>query len=82
MIDKGTAQVSFLSFPHFYDRFGKANYIQWSKWLNVGYYDPAGAAGTNGVLEQYAVPPVNGQIVQTNRWTGFGKITSVAYRSR
>lgn len=82
MVDKGTSVINYLSFIHIFDRFGKANYVAWSKMLNVGSYDPAGTAGSNGTLEQYSIPPVNGQIVQEYKWTGLGKITSVAYRSR
>jgi hypothetical protein len=88
MLDKGNAQVSYLSFLHIYDRYGlaqttkNANYFNWSTLLTVGSYDPSGTPGTNGTLEQYTVAPVNGQIVQAAKWTGFGKIVSVGYRSR
>jgi hypothetical protein len=88
MLDKGNAQVSYLSFLHIYDRYGlagmtkNANYFSWSTQLTVGSYDPSGTAGSNGTLEQYTVEPVNGQIQRTVQWTGFGKIVSIGYRSR
>jgi hypothetical protein len=82
MVDKGSAQISYLSFLHIYDRYGNTNYVNWSKQLTVGSYDPAGPAGANGTLERYTVQPVNGQITLTSGWTGFGKIVSVAYRAR
>ena len=82
MVDKGSAQISYLSCLHIYDRYGNANYVNWSKLLTVGSYDPAGTPGSNGTLEQYSVQPVNGQILLTSQWTGFGKIVSLAYRAR
>jgi len=82
MVDKGSAQISYLSFLHIYDRYGNANYVNWSKQLAVGSYDPAGPVNANGTLEQYTIQPVNGQITLGNQWTGFGKIVSLAYRAR
>jgi hypothetical protein len=80
MLDKGQEQISYLSFQQFTNRVG--TYINWAKLLTVGSYNPTGTAGSNGTLELYSVPPVNGQIVQTNKWTGLGKIVSVSYRER
>ncbi|MDD7885093.1 PKD-like family lipoprotein [Flavivirga sp. 57AJ16] len=77
MIDKGGDEITYLSFQNFFNRTGNANYENWAKWLTVGSYN-----GTEGTLEQYSIPPVNGQIIQTNQWTGFGKIISVSYRER
>lgn len=84
MVDKGSSKVSYLAFQNFYIRFSNnnPNYRIWANHLTVGSYDPAGTPGSNGTLEQYAVPEVNGQIVKTRSWTGFGKIVSVAYRER
>lgn len=82
MADYGASAITYLSFPHFASRFGKPNYITWSKSLLVGVLDPSGTAGNNGTLDQYSIPDVNGQLVKTNSWTGFGKIVSVGYRDR
>jgi len=82
MADYGAAQITHLSFPHISARFGKPNYVAWTKSLLVGVYDPAGTPGSNGKLEQFSIPDVNAQIVKTYSWTGFGKIVSVGYRER
>jgi len=82
MADYGASSISYLSFPHFSSRFNKPNYTSWSKSLLVGVVDAAGTAGSNGKLDQYSIPDVNGQLVKTNAWTGFGKIVSVGYRDR
>ncbi len=82
MADYGGAQISYLSFPHIATRYGKPNYITWTKSLLVGSYDPAGPAGGNGTLEQFSIPDVNRPLVKTNSWTGFGKIVSAGYRER
>jgi hypothetical protein len=82
MADYGASSITYLSFPHFASRFGKANYVAWSKSLLVGVLDPTGTVGNNGRLDQYSIPDVNGQLVKTNSWTGFGKIVSVGYRDR
>ena len=82
MADKGSAVISYLSFLHIFDRYGNANYVNWSKQLTVGSYDPAGTVGSNGTIEQYTIQPVNGQITLGNSWTGFGNIVSLAYRAR
>jgi hypothetical protein len=82
MKDYGAAQISYLSFPRILSRYGKANYVAWTKSLLVGSYDPSGTTGSNGTLEQFTIPPVNGQIVSAYKWTGFGKIVSVGYRER
>lgn len=88
MQDYGSSVVSYLSFLHIYDRYGLAqnklnnNYVIWSTALSVGTYDPTQTAGSNGTYDQYTVTPVNGPLQRTIHWTGFGKIVSVAYRSR
>lgn len=85
MVDRGQDEVSYLDFQFFYNALGaRANpsYRVWRNWLIVGSYNPAGPAGNNGTLEFYSVPPVNGQLVRKNSWTGFGKIVSVSYRER
>lgn len=82
MLDKGNEEVTYLAFQNFFNRTSKATYTSWANLLTVGLYNATGTAGANGTLEQYTVPPVNGQITLASRWTGFGKITSVAYRER
>jgi hypothetical protein len=85
MADKGTQEISYLGFQYFYNRLlatANRNYQSWANWLVVGSYNPSGTSGNNGSLELYSVPPVNGQIVKKNSWTGFGKIVSVSYRER
>ncbi len=80
MIDKGTSKISYLGFQKFFK--SNANYSAWAKLLTVGSYDPSGAEGSNGTLEQYTVPTVNGALQLKNSWTGFGKITSISFRER
>ncbi len=82
MLDKGGEEITYLSFQNFLGRSSNTNYGNWAKLLTVGSYDSSGTSGSNGTLGLYSVPPVNGQIVQTNQWTGFGKIISVSYRER
>lgn len=50
--------------------------------LIVSSYDPGGTAGSNGKLEIFTIPPVNGSLVLNESYTGFGKIKSVSYRQR
>lgn len=82
MLDKGSETITYLAFQNFFARTSKPTYTSWANLLTVGSLNPNGTEGRNGTLEQYSVPPVNGQITLVNRWTGFGKITSVAYRER
>lgn len=82
MLDKGNQEITYIAFqkffnPNFYDK-----YTEFGNLLTVGSLNPSGSEGSNGTLEQYVVPPVNGALQRTNSWTGFGKITSVAYRER
>lgn len=79
MLDKGAAEISYLSFEQFSPNRSPATYGVWSRWLTVGVYDPS---GKNGTLEQYSVPDANEALVLQKQWTGFGKITSVSYRER
>jgi hypothetical protein len=84
MADKGTSQISYLSFQRFYNRLSNSNlnYRNWANLLTVASYDPAGTMGSNGTLELDSIPPVNGQIIKKSSWSGFGKVVSVAYRER
>jgi hypothetical protein len=79
MLDKGSEEITYLAFQNFFARTSKPTYTAWANLLTVGSYN---AAAANGTLEQYNVPPVNGQITLANQWTGFGKITSISYRER
>ncbi|WP_426330189.1 PKD-like family lipoprotein [Pedobacter sp. R-06] len=86
MVDKGAAIITYLDFQYFYKRLAtpsnNPNYKDWANLLTVGAYDPGAAPTESGTLELYSVPPVNGQIIKKNSWTGFGKIVSVCYRER
>lgn len=82
MLDKGPDEVTYLAFPGFFFRGLNTKYAEWSQWLTVGTYPAAGGSGTEGTLEQYYVPPVNGALESRKKWTGFGKIVSIAYRER
>ncbi len=82
MLDKGSSQITHISFQRFFNRSVFAKYTAWGKLLTVGTYNPAGNEGSNGTLELYTVPPVNAALQLTNSWTGLGKITSVSYRER
>ncbi|TKC63989.1 hypothetical protein FBD94_06510 [Pedobacter hiemivivus] len=84
MVDKGSEIITYLDFQRFFKRLAKTNlnYPTWASLLTVASYDPAGTPGSNGTMELYTVPPVNGQLIKTSSWTGFGKIVSVSYRER
>lgn len=79
MLDKGNEEITYLAFQNFFARTFNSNYSNWANLLTIGSYNGSTA---NGTLEQYTVPPVNGPLVRTAQWTGFGKITSIAYRER
>lgn len=82
MADYGSRVISSLSFPHIASRYGKANYVAWTKSLLVGSYDPSGPKDSNGTLDIFTVSDINAPLVKTNSWTGFGRIVSVGYRDR
>ncbi len=84
MLDKGSAQISYLNFDRFTasDVQHAALYGQWARWLSVGSYDPSGTEGSNGTLEQYGIVDANEPLIFERSWTGFGKITSISYRER
>jgi hypothetical protein len=80
MLDKGASQITYLAFEQFtHISAFPATYGTWVRWLSVGSYNQAGA---NGTLEQYGIVDANEPLVFKRSWTGFGKITSVAYRER
>lgn len=84
MLDKGTEIITSLKFQEFatLKTAAKASYSEWGKLLSVASYDPGGTAGNNGSLTLYKVPPVNGNLIEQQKWTGFGKIVSFTYRER
>jgi len=84
MLDKGNSRISFLGFQNFYIRLSRnnPNYKDWANQLLVGSFDQQADGKSNGSLEMYSVPPVNGPIQKLRSWAGFGKIVSVAYRER
>jgi len=69
MLDKGTEEITYLDFNSRSKTFAKK--------LIVGSYN-----GTAGTLELFTVPPVNGDLVLNNTYTGLCKIVDVAYRPR
>ncbi|WP_276485459.1 PKD-like family lipoprotein [Paraflavitalea pollutisoli] len=68
MIDKGSKSFSMLQFR--------------GSTLVAGSVDPAQPEGANGTLEEYTVPPVQGDLVLVNTWNGLGKIVAASYRTR
>jgi hypothetical protein len=82
MMDKGTAEITFLSFQKFFSTSGYDKYIEFGNLLTVGSLDPAGAEGSNGTLERFSIPPLNASLQRKDAWTGFGRIASVSYRER
>lgn len=68
MIDKGANEITFIGFVN--------NARNADKKLVVGSY------GTSGTLELYTVPPVNGDLILTDTFSGLCKIVDVAFRRR
>lgn len=68
MLDKGAEEITYIGFH--------ANAKTFAKKIVVGSF------GTTGTLELYTVPPVNGNLVLDNAYTGLCKITDVAFRAR
>ncbi|MGY0426562.1 MAG: hypothetical protein ACWIPI_07000, partial [Polaribacter sp.] len=75
MIDKGTKEITLIKFQDFLS--GLPGSEPLGKQLVVCSYD-----GSEGTMELYSVPPVNGQIKLETTYTGFGKIKSISYRER
>jgi len=68
MINKGAEEVTYIGFV--------SNARDADKKLIVGSY------GTSGTMELYTVPPVNGDLILTNKYEGLCKIVDVAFRRR
>lgn len=81
MIDYGQKSVSFLKCDGFMATTTVAAKAYYNK-LQVGVYDPSLPAESAGSFELYTVPPVNGNLVLSESYTGFGKIKTVTYRER
>ncbi|MBF4471784.1 PKD-like family lipoprotein [Flavobacterium sp. HJJ] len=69
MLDKGTEEITYIDFNVRSKTFAKK--------LILGSYN-----GTAGKLELFTVPPVNGDLILDNAYTGLCKIVDVSYRSR
>lgn len=81
MLDKGSEKISMLKFHFFNYPFTSAT-TKYSNKLIVGSYDPSKTTGSNGKMELYTVPAVNGDLVLDESYTGFGKIVGLSYRER
>ena len=82
MLDKGAEKITLLKFENFGSTFNKPIYEEKRTHLIVGSYDPALPADKNGKLELFKVPSLNGDLIPSEKYTGFGKIVSVNYRIR
>lgn len=69
MLDKGSEEITYIEFH--------ARSKSYAKNLVVGSYD-----GKVGKLELFSVPPVNGDLILLNTYTGLSKIVDVAFRAR
>lgn len=81
MLDYGDKKVSYLNCDGFIASGLVAAKAYYNK-LQVGVYDPALPAESCGSFELYTVPGVNGNLVLSESYTGFGKIKSITYRER
>ena len=82
MLDKGSSQITHLSFQKFLNTSFDDKYTEFGNLLTVGSVNPSGTEGSNGTLELYSIPPLNDALQLKQSWTGFGKIASVSYRER
>ncbi|WP_113639189.1 PKD-like family lipoprotein [Nubsella zeaxanthinifaciens] len=78
MVDFGSKKVSYLNFYEFKTT---SKYKDGNK-LMVGFYDATKSDGTEGSLNIYTVPSLNGELVLDKSYTGFGRIKSLTYRER
>ncbi|QTE21327.1 PKD-like family lipoprotein [Polaribacter cellanae] len=77
MLDKGSEEISLIKFHNFFEDFLNDDYKSMQSKLIVCSYN-----GSEGTMELYKVPPVNGQIKLETKYSGFGKIKSITYRER
>ncbi|SFG92077.1 PKD-like family lipoprotein [Pedobacter insulae] len=78
MLNLESKKISYFKF-HPFKRPSK--YLGSNK-LMIGTYDPALPSGSDGSLSIYTVPPVNGNLVLDENYSGFGKIKDLTYRER
>lgn len=78
MLDKGTDKITVLKFQDMSNIYTEPN-ATYRNQLTVASYNEGSA---NGTLELYTVPPVNGELILTTSYDGFGDIVSIAYRER
>lgn len=78
MADFGAKKISYLNF---YEFKSTSKYTGSNK-LMVGIYDPSINNGTEGSLNIYTVPSLNGDLVLDKSYSGFGRIKSLTYRER
>lgn len=78
MADFGSKKISYLNFYEFKN---STKYKDGNK-LMVGLYDPSKNDGTEGSLNVYVVPSLNGDLVLDKSYSGFGRIKSLTYRER
>lgn len=78
MLDKGANPITLLKFNVFKN---STKYPDVNK-LIVCSYDPALPEGSNGKMEQYTVPTINGDLILYKSYTGFGRVKSLNYRER
>lgn len=83
MADYGAKKISLLKFqyvdPGYYTK--NPRYIEINKRLCVCTYD-VGNLNTSGTMDLYSIPPINGQLVKEESYSGMGKIVSITYRKR
>ncbi|WAC40817.1 PKD-like family lipoprotein [Pedobacter sp. SL55] len=78
MADFGAKKICYFNFYEFKNT---TKYTGSNK-LMVGIYDPSINNGTEGSLNIYTVPSLNGDIILDKTYSGFGRIKSLTYRER
>ncbi|WP_159451734.1 PKD-like family lipoprotein [Pedobacter africanus] len=83
MADYGSRKISLLKFqyvdPGYYTK--NPRYVDINRRLCVCTYDE-GNIDRSGTLDLYFIPPINGQLVKEESFSGMGKIVSITYRNR
>lgn len=78
MADFGSKKICYFNFYEFKNT---TKYTGSNK-LMVGLYDTGVSNGTEGSLNIYTVPSLNGDIILDKSYNGFGRIKSLTYRER
>lgn len=82
MADYGSRKISLLKFQTIHvAAVVNPRYVKLSNNLIVCSYEDNNL-DSSGALDIYTVPGINGQIVKSESYTGFGKIKSITYRKR